>query len=961
MWVKFIYDTYGKSHSSSLKSIGITIDDLDDGSFVIKEGLNAMEYYNNMFKDYPRFLIPVAFLQDTADLYKLLVYSKVIKNIEYTVTTVSINSVELKKLVENNTEIPSKKFISNLLLCNKNMNMDMIYVSDAKIIEQAANFVAEKVDTPIDYTNDKAIKAEDANFINMRLFDYQRCSINWLLDKELNQKTVYYNINKEILIGDVYYCDDIAKFNLKHNRDNITFKGGALIDEVGLGKTIQAIALSLLNPAKDLNYIDPKFPNVIKSRATIIFSPNQLCTQWENEIKTKLINPDKYKIVKMCTKNDLNARLVLVNGVKMKKQVAYKDLLDADFVIVSFTFLDNPAFTGQWVSLLSPLKSHHKKSIWDKNDNLLASKLFTDMRKDLATNLKESLEKVNPLIQLVHWHRIVVDEFHESYSRQDNKYLQNIIRHMVGTYKWAVTATPFTSKVTGIVNTLQYTTDYACESVGENILKDETICEYASNEMFRRNTKKSVEEIEKYNIPPVEEEIMWLKFTVTERMIYNANLANPKNDKYSVYLRQLCCHPQLAEETKYALSNCKSLPEIEKLMGEIYKNDVIAAEKVVNKCKKQIFVTKIRLIIDFLKSLLKDKIKIQITLEDLYDSYGENVDKVTDKDVETKYKVFDQYVKDIFKLNVTEKYQKYIACEKELANYNLKLEENIRSYEGKKITENFFTNVIDKLRNTQKSGKVRKEFVFDLDNLDDEDEEEDEDEEKCPICLSPVIGNDVGVTRCGHIYCYTCLKIVIDTKHKCPICSTHLKNYDVFTLSYDKNEDKLNKTDMDLLNSVGTKLGNLIFFLRKTTDRCIIFSQWDDLLIKVGKILSDNGVKNVFCKGNCYQRDKAIREFKNSNDMRVIMLSSSNTASGTNLTEANRIIFLDPIYGDYDHRKNQEKQAIGRAHRMGQTKTVIVNRFIIRESVEEDIYKMNREEDLKHPENLKKIIREISV
>jgi SNF2 family DNA or RNA helicase len=78
------------------------------------------------------------------------------------------------------------------------------------------------------------------------------------------------------------------------------------------------------------------------------------------------------------------------------------------------------------------------------------------------------------------------------------------------------------------------------------------------------------------------------------------------------------------------------------------------------------------------------------------------------------------------------------------------------------------------------------------------------------------------------------------------------------------------------------------------------------------------------------------------------MLSSDNTASGTNLTKATVIILVDPMSGDYKKRKDTERQAIGRAHRTGQKYPVTVVRFIIKNSIEEDIYNQNITEDAKY-------------
>lgn len=67
------------------------------------------------------------------------------------------------------------------------------------------------------------------------------------------------------------------------------------------------------------------------------------------------------------------------------------------------------------------------------------------------------------------------------------------------------------------------------------------------------------------------------------------------------------------------------------------------------------------------------------------------------------------------------------------------------------------------------------------------------------------------------------------------------------------------------------------------------------------------------------------------------MLSSRNAASGINLTIANKIIFLEPIYGNTEYRKNIESQAVGRADRLGQKRPIEIHRFIIQDTVEQDI------------------------
>ena len=68
------------------------------------------------------------------------------------------------------------------------------------------------------------------------------------------------------------------------------------------------------------------------------------------------------------------------------------------------------------------------------------------------------------------------------------------------------------------------------------------------------------------------------------------------------------------------------------------------------------------------------------------------------------------------------------------------------------------------------------------------------------------------------------------------------------------------------------------------------------------------------------------------------MLSTEHAASGTNLTEANHIIFMESHQGTYGDVKAMEDQAIGRAVRLGQENQVNVIKLIIKDTIEEEIF-----------------------
>jgi SNF2 family DNA or RNA helicase len=341
----------------------------------------------------------------------------------------------------------------------------------------------------------------------------------------------------------------------------------------------------------------------------------------------------------------------------------------------------------------------------------------------------------------------------------------------------------------------------------------------------------------------------------------------------------------------------------------------------------------------------------------LNDNDNDNVelfddDDDDDDDKKPVFTISDATQKDVMKLihsQLTANKSATIAgIQESIMNWRVKHLEAKKDLEGKRITYEFFSNVMERLRKTGTKKAT------------DEINEDDDDEEVCGICLGVITGEDVGVTKCGHIYCHRCLKEFIVSNPKCPMCSKPVKKEDIFLISYEthkKNEiqTKEIKDKISLISQVGTKLANLIFYIKSIKDKIIIFSQWDDLLRKVGDVLDTYGIKNVFCRGNVWMRDKAIREFTNREDMRVIMLSSDSAASGTNLTAASVVILLDPVYGSYEYRRNTEWQAIGRAYRMGQLKKVTVVRMIIKNSVEEEIYNLNKKEDDKFKQQNAKI------
>jgi len=219
-----------------------------------------------------------------------------------------------------------------------------------------------------------------------------------------------------------------------------------------------------------------------------------------------------------------------------------------------------------------------------------------------------------------------------------------------------------------------------------------------------------------------------------------------------------------------------------------------------------------------------------------------------------------------------------------------------------------------------------------------------EESESCSICLDKL--DNPALTACGHVFCYDCLKLCLGTKKLCPMCKTDLTGKEILVTTK-KSNVAIEETN-PLIVKYGSKLGKTISIIRnlvaQENTRIIIFSQWDDMLSLIGKTLIENGIENCFVKGNVWSRNSAINKFKagknlDGDDNKVIMLSLKNAASGTNLTEATHIIFVEPINATSEECRAIEGQAIGRACRVGQKNKVSVIRILIEGTIEEEIYK----------------------
>ncbi|NXG28112.1 SHPRH ligase, partial [Dromaius novaehollandiae] len=196
--------------------------------------------------------------------------------------------------------------------------------------------------------------------------------------------------------------------------------------------------------------------------------------------------------------------------------------------------------------------------------------------------------------------------------------------------------------------------------------------------------------------------------------------------------------------------------------------------------------------------------------------------------------------------------------------------------------------------------------------------------EPCPICARQ-LGKQWAVLTCGHCFCNECIAIIIEqysvgtrrSSIKCAICrqtTSHKEISYVFTAETANQED-----DIPVKGSHSTKVEAVVRTLKRIQfkdpgAKSLVFSTWQDVLDIISKALYDNNM--VFSQINGISKfQENLSAFKYDPKINILLLPLHTGSNGLNIIEATHVLLVEPILNPA-----HELQAIGRVHRIGQTK-----------------------------------------
>ena len=142
----------------------------------------------------------------------------------------------------------------------------------------------------------------------------------------------------------------------------------------------------------------------------------------------------------------------------------------------------------------------------------------------------------------------------------------------------------------------------------------------------------------------------------------------------------------------------------------------------------------------------------------------------------------------------------------------------------------------------------------------------------------------------------------------------------------------------DAIATPSSKLQTALDYIeqfRSEHRQVLIFSQFVSALHEMEQFLSQRSVRFVTLYGDTHDRSTPVAQFQTNPDITVFLISLKAGGVGLNLTAADRVILLDDWWNPA-----VEDQAMGRAHRIGQQRNVLVLRLVCKDTVEEKILQL---------------------
>jgi len=203
------------------------------------------------------------------------------------------------------------------------------------------------------------------------------------------------------------------------------------------------------------------------------------------------------------------------------------------------------------------------------------------------------------------------------------------------------------------------------------------------------------------------------------------------------------------------------------------------------------------------------------------------------------------------------------------------------------------------------------------------------EDKECSICLDEIELRDLVVTPCAHSFHRGCIADL----RLCPDCREPISVKSLLSAARNVGGGGGGgggaKSDSSKLNAILFELGQV--WKEDKNEKILIFSQFVGFLDLLQGQIGRMNVPSYRIDGSksLDSRQKSVDAFSQSSSRAVMIISMKAGGVGLNLMAASTVFICDPWWNGAI-----EDQCVGRAHRIGQKKSVRVLKFLVQDSVE---------------------------
>ncbi|KAJ9613159.1 hypothetical protein H2200_003100 [Cladophialophora chaetospira] len=683
-------------------------------------------------------------------------------------------------------------------------------------------------------------------------------------------------------------------------------KGGLVCDEMGFGKTIQMIA----------NMIDGKAEPGSHIKTTLIVAPPSLLNQWMQEL-------DKH-----VKGNALGRILRFHSGSRLHTNNILGDLMEYDVILTTYNEIRRS------YPLCEPpkhLASEERKNEWWKN---------------------YYHEKVGPLHRLK-FHRIVLDEAH--YIKNHASKTSIAVRALTGNFKWCITGTPLLNYLEEL---FPYFSFLKVPHTGDF---NTFLHNYCSN---RKHSREPVHMGRVHNILRA----IMLRRTHVDTL-FNAPIVKLPGITHNTVLIEF----NHVERNIYNLIKSRFVQQI---------NGYAKAEGGLAANVHHVLSMLLRL-----RMLCTHLMLIQTVLKQMLNA----------ADVETLWRLTEKEVHpsdDAAQMNMIRSLRRMLAknentittAQTKTVEPTLAMTTEMQDEEDTGSNYGLYFKFRKFLRMLSTSGTWTELHLRSI----------------CSKCRLPP--DDPVCTSCYHVYCKECVVALHRERRErgeertaCLECQTTFeettpcsglaelgfgsaevmpkvakkraqikrqqerakkaaigrRGTSARRASTDSDEEDEEGEDIDWIEHGGamlpsaklaaTKAAILNWRAKDKDQKIIVYTQFLDCGRILSKVCEQEGWGHINYNGKMTieQRDKAINRFAKDPDIFIMICSLKAGGVGLNLTMASKVIILDLWFNSA-----VEAQAYCRAFRIGQEQRVDVLRFVVKDSIDEDLIKMQERKEL---------------